>query len=347
MNIFAKYAARASILVASILVVGGLAMGVVSAQSPQTLVISSWLPPSHLMNDTIWPEFIKRIERATEGRVVGKVEYNLASPPAQLDLIEDGGADAAWIFHGYAPGRFVTTKLIEIPGLEGNSEAASAAHWRAHEAILKNADEHAGVVPVAMMVHAPGSLHLADEIASLDEVKGRKIRSGGGVMGEVLRGLEATGVQVSAPKVYETVSNGVADGTFFPGDTIAILRLTEVLPFTYTVDGGFYRGSFSVVMSEDFLNGVSKADRKAILNALGEDFSAFAGRAWDAGNKQGLDTQRRTGQVIALDGDAAKKFTNMIPNIQRSVISQVKGIGVDADAALEIIRNTMAEYSAR
>ncbi|MGR3837030.1 MAG: TRAP transporter substrate-binding protein [Cognatishimia sp.] len=318
-----------------------------SAWAEKTMVISSWLPPSHIVNEIIWPEFVARIEAATDGRVTGKIEYNLASPPAQADLIEDGGADAAWIFHGYNPGRFVTTKLIEIPGLEGDSAAASAAHWRAHEAILGAADEHDGVVPVAMMVHAPGMLHLSQEIASLEDAAGLKIRSGGGVMGDVLKGLDMAGVQVSAPKVYETVSNGVADGTFFPGDTIAILRLTEVLPYTYRVPGGFYRGSFSVIMSEDFLDSVGEADAAAIQAALGEDFSAFAGQAWDVGNQRGLDAQAATGQIIDLDGDAAAAFETLVPGIQSAVIAEVASKGVDADAALDIIRATMAEYSAK
>ncbi len=321
------------------------AVSATGAFAQKTMVVSSWLPPSHIMNDTVWPEFIARIEAATDNRVTGKIEYQLASPPSQADLIEDGGADAAWIFHGYNPGRFVTTKLIEIPGLEGDSAAASAAHWRAHEEYLSAANEHDGIVPVAMMVHAPGSLHLSKEISSLDEVEGLKVRSGGGVMGNVLAGLDMAGVQVSAPKVYETVSNGVADGTFFPGDTIAILRLTEVLPYTYRVPGGFYRGSFSIIMSEDFLDDIGEEDAAAIKAALGEDFSAFAGAAWDAGNERGLSAQRETGAVIDLEGAAAEKFTALVPGIQSSVLEEVSAKGIDADAALTLIKQTMAEYS--
>ena len=316
-----------------------------TALAEKEMIISSWLPPSHIMNDTVWPEFISRIEEATDGRVTGKVEYQLASPPSQADLIEDGGADAAWIFHGYNPGRFVTTKMIEIPGLVGDSAAASAAHWRAHEEILGAANEHDGVVPVAMMVHAPGMLHLSTEISSLDDVSGLKIRSGGGVMGDVLAGLEMAGVQVSAPNVYETVSNGVADGTFFPGDTIAILRLTEVLPYTYRVPGGFYRGSFSIVMSEEFLEDVGAEDAAAIQAVLGEDFSAFAGAAWDEGNERGITAQMESGQVVDLEGDAAARFTALVPQIQESVLEEVTAKGVDAEAALAIIQETMAEYS--
>lgn len=316
-----------------------------NAATAEEMVISSWLPPGHVMNEIIWPEFIARVEAATDGRVTASVEYQLASPPSQADLVEDGGADAAWIFHGYNPGRFVTTKLIEMPGLEGDSAAASAAHWRAYEQILSEANEHDGVVPVAMMVHAPGMLHLSSEIASLEEVAGLKIRSGGGVMGDVLAGLDMVGVQVAAPAVYETVSNGVADGTFFPGDTISILRLTEVLPYTYRVDGGFYRGSFSIVMSEEFLERIGDEDAAAIQAALGEDFSAFAGAAWDEGNQRGLDAQAETGQVIDLSGDAAASFMALVPEIQASVMEEVNAAGIDAEAAMDVIRTTMAEYS--
>ncbi|WP_298260769.1 TRAP transporter substrate-binding protein [uncultured Litoreibacter sp.] len=318
-----------------------------TAFAEKEMVISSWLPPTHIMNELVWPEFINRVEEATEGRVTGKVEYQLASPPSQADLVEDGGADAAWIFHGYNPGRFVTTKLIEIPGLDGNSAAASAAHWRAHQEVLGAANEYDGIVPVAMMVHAPGMLHLSKEISSLEDVEGLKIRSGGGVMGDVLAGLGMAGVQVSAPKVYETVSNGVADGTFFPGDTISILRLTEVLPYSYRVDGGFYRGSFSIVMNEEFLDSVGEEDAAAIQAVLGEDFSAYAGAAWDTGNERGVKAQTETGQVVDLEGDAAAKFEVLVPEIQKSVIAEVAAKGVDADAALTIIRDTMTEYSSK
>ncbi len=121
-------------------------------------------------------------------------------------------------------------------------------------------------------------------------------------MGDVLAGLGMAGVQVAAAKVYETVANGVADGTFFPGDTIAILRLTEVLPYTYRVPGGFYRGSFSIIVSEDFVDSVGEEDAAAIRAALGEDFSAFAGKAWDEGNERGVKAQTETGKVIDLEG---------------------------------------------
>ncbi len=61
--------------------IAGLA-NTATAHAETSMVISSWLPPSHIMNEIVWPEFINRIEKATEGRVTGEVEYQLASSMA-------------------------------------------------------------------------------------------------------------------------------------------------------------------------------------------------------------------------------------------------------------------------
>ena len=110
-----------------------------------TLTISSWAPPTHGLNANMWPNLIQMIEEATDGKVTAEIKYGLAPPPAQMDLVMDGAADMTVIFHGYQPGRFAATKLIELPGYDGNAEAASVAYWRVHEKYLAEADEHRGV----------------------------------------------------------------------------------------------------------------------------------------------------------------------------------------------------------
>ena len=131
-----------------------LCSGAATAQET-ILTISSWAPPTHGMNAILWPEFTKMLEDASEGLISAEVKYGLAPPPAQFDLVLDGVADVSWVFHGYNPGRFVATKMIELPGYEGNAEAASVAYWRAYEQYLSEANEHQGVKVLAMMTHGP------------------------------------------------------------------------------------------------------------------------------------------------------------------------------------------------
>lgn len=95
-----------------------------TAFAAENLTISTWLPPTHPVNTQMLQGLIDMMSEATDGQVTGEIKNGLAPPPAQMDLVMDGAADITIIFHGYQPGRFVGTKLIEIPGYPGNAEAA-------------------------------------------------------------------------------------------------------------------------------------------------------------------------------------------------------------------------------
>ena len=85
----------------------------VSALSAETVLkISSWLPPTHSVNTGIFANLITMMEEATGGEVSGELVFGLAPPPAQMDLVLDGAADMAIIFHGYQPGRFVAMRFM-------------------------------------------------------------------------------------------------------------------------------------------------------------------------------------------------------------------------------------------
>ena len=325
-------------------VLAGSVLAATTAMSQEVMRISSWLPPSHV-NTEIFPTWIKWIEEATEGRVTGVVEFDLASPPAQIDLVTDGGADASWIFHGYNPGRFVTTKLIELPGYKGDAAASSVAHQRAYETYLHEAGEHEGVVVAAMMTHGPGQLFLRNEIDGLDGVKGLKVRIGGGVSTDMANALGMTGVALPAPEVYETVGSGVADGVMMPIDTNMSLRLYEVAPHTYKMPGGFYRGSFALILSEQFLDRLSPEDREAVLSTTGEKLALMAGEAWAKADMEGLKVvSERTTMHEFSEADQAK-FAEAASSLKDQVITDVSGRGVDAEAALELIKQVMEEHA--
>jgi TRAP-type C4-dicarboxylate transport system substrate-binding protein len=334
---------RIKAVVQGLLAAAALSVTGISAQANETMIISSWLEP-HSMNRVLFPQWIEAIEAATEGRVTGRIEFGLAPPPGQLDLITDGGADATWIFHGYNPGRFVVTKLIELPGFEGDAEAASVAYWRAHEQFLEGANEHDGVVVAAMMTHGPGQLYMRETLDGLDDLRGKKIRIGGGVSADVSDALGVVGVQVPAPQVYETLSQGVADGVMMPLETNRTLRLYEVAPVTYLMPGGFYRGSFAIIMSQAFLDRLSEEDRAAVLTTTGETLSQMAGKAWADADLEGLETIEERTEIHEFSAEDQAKFAEVADGLRQAVIEEVSARGVDAEGAVALIDEVMRGY---
>lgn len=317
----------------------------ITAQAADTtLTISSWAPPTHGVNAIIWPELTRMMEEATDGRISAEVKYGLGSPPAQFDLVLDGAADITWIFHGYSPGRFVATKMIELPGYEGNAETASVASWRAYEKYFAGLGEHEGVKVLAMMTHGPGVLHTNADVTSLSDISGMKLRLGGGVSGDVGAALGATGIRVPAPKVYETLDSNAADGVMMPMEAKKSFKLFEVAKNSYEVPGGFYRGSFAVIMNQDTFDRMSQADRTALEKVFGEPLSRIAGQAWDqidAAGTESLNEHADNSMTTASADDAAKWRALTRPLIE-NVIAEVSAKGVNATAVHAFIKEQMA-----
>ncbi|MEM1388791.1 MAG: TRAP transporter substrate-binding protein [Pseudomonadota bacterium] len=331
----------------SCIAASALMLSTLGAQAADvTLTISSWAPPTHGMNAIGWPRLIEMMEEATDGRVTAEIKYGLAPPPAQYDLVLDGAADMTWIFHGYNPGQFVATTLIELPGYDGSAEAASVAYWRAYDQYLAEANEHDGVKVVALMTHGVGTLHTNADVTSLADISGMKLRIGGGVSNMVGEALGASGINVPAPKVYETLASNAADGVMMPMEGKASFKLFEVAKNTFTVPGGFYRGSFAIIMSEDAWDQISAEDQAALGAVFGEAASQMAGAMWDeidAVGMEALEGNADNSLRVASEEDAAA-WNGMTQPIIDAVLAEVAERGIDAESARALIAETMATY---
>jgi TRAP-type C4-dicarboxylate transport system substrate-binding protein len=326
----------------------GTAMAIVTgtaAFAAETLTISSWLLPTHPINVGMLEGLIDMMEEATDGQVTGEIKMGLAPPPAQMDLVMDGAADMTIIFHGYQPGRFVGSKLIEIPGYTGNAEAASVAYWHAQEQFLDALDEHRGTKLVALTTHGPGQIHSNKAIESLDDLSGLKTRLGGGVSADVGAELGLVGIQVPAPKVYETLESGAADAVAMNMGERTSFKLNEVAKNVYEMPDGFYRGSFAVIMSQDRFDSLPEDVQTALEeNVFGEPASRMMGQVWDeSDNAARAETESAEDNVIVVASEEDQaKFAEMAERVREKVLGELEAAGVDAQAAYEMVRDEMA-----
>ena len=329
------------------LMIGTLTAAIMStsALAQTTLTVSTWAGPNHGINTMVWPAWGAWIEEATEGRVTVEVVHDMGPPASQMERVADGIADATWVFHGYNTGRFELTKLPEFPTFEDfSSENASAAYWRTHQEYLAEAGEHRGVDVVAAGVHGPGWIFSSEKFETLDDMKGKRIRVGGGVMGDLSNALELTGVALPPTGVYEAASQGVIDGAMLSLEGLRSFRVAEVLPYTLTVDGGFYRGSFSIAMNPMFWDQVSPEDREAIEAVSGERLSRLFGYMMDVVDARGVEFAEEQGntftEISAADVDRLRDINEeLVTGWSESVSDR----GVDALAAIEFFREQLVE----
>lgn len=323
------------------------ASGSVYAQT--VMKFASWMPPTHPVNAVVLPTWKKWIEEATDNRVTLEVEYNMGHPKTMFNLVEDGVADASWGYHGYVPGRFRLTQIVEQPLLGTSAEAASVAHWRVHQKYFKDTHEFDGLELVGLVTHGPGQILSKFPVNSLSDLNSKKIRVGGGVQSIIAERAGIVQVAAPAPKVYEMLQQGVIDGVFLPVCDVKNLRLDEVLSDVTLLPGGMYLGSFSFFISPYFLESLSDEDREAILSVSGEKLSALGGRAQDESDIAGLEQSKAAGLNIKVvaEGDAlAQEYRDLAKGIDDAWVESVSDLNVDARGALGELRTIAREYEA-
>ncbi len=324
-------------IISSILLFIVMSVSVYAAKT-KTIHIYSWLPPKHTMNANVLPTWGKWIEEATEGRVNIKIQYP-GSPKGVLDNVEDGAYEAGWTFHGFFPGRFELTKIVELPNLGAGADKASPAYWKVYTKYFNKSHENDGLVLAGLFVHAPGQIHLTKPIHSLKELKGKKIRIGGGIQSQIAKKLGIEGVSLPGNKVYQSLSQGVTEGVFMPMGEKRTLRIKEVAPFTLKFPNGMYLGSFGIYLNPDFLDSLSKKDKKAILDVSGEKLSALAGKYWQEDTIIGEADARKYGNTI-LDATPTmiKEFNSLVDGFDKEWIEKVSKKGFDGKSALAELR---------
>ncbi len=308
----------------------------------KVLTISSWAAPVHTMNKHVFPWMISEMEKCSGGSLSAKVEYGLASPPAQYDTVRDGVADFGWIVYGYTPGKFEATKIVEMPGSTGDAQEMSIAFQKTHEKFLAAAKEAKGVQVLANYTHGPGHLNTVKEVTSYKDVVGMKLRVGGGVANDVGTALGVAGVNMPAPAVYESISSGVTEGVFFPLETMYAFKIAEMAKFTYRNPNGMYTTAFGLIMNDDTYNDLSAAHRKCIDDMRGVSMASQIGMYWMEADDLGEAKFKEMGGKIT-DANSAEQayFAEKTAGIEAQIIEAVNGRGIDGDAALAYYRSLL------
>ncbi|MEW5420874.1 TRAP transporter substrate-binding protein [Amorphus sp. 3PC139-8] len=333
----------------AIAAVAGLAAvwtGPATAQT--TLTLNNWLPPGHTQMTGIIEPWMKQVEEATDGRVViKKTDASLGAPPRQYDLAVDGIADITVGVLGYTPGRFKLASIAELPFVGETALGLSKGLWAVHETYFDEANEYKGVKLLGLYANATGHIMTTDAtgpILSIDDYQGKKFRVGGGIVQKINPALGGVNVAVPANEVYEILSQGVADGTLLPLEAYPSFNLTGVIGNSTEIPGGFYSSAWFVVMNQDTWDSLSEEDQKAIMGVSGAHLAELAGHSQDAEEQKARELMKSDGvEFQTADNAFVSAVRERLASIEKQWIADADGLGVDGEAALEMMRKEVAK----
>ena len=319
----------------------------VTAQT--TMTMSSWVSPSHLLTKDVLSVWAQQVEKATDGRVKFQMLPKAPSaPPGTFDAVKDGLVDVSYVTASYTPARHVLPLLPELPGGGATAEINSVAYSRIHWKYLNQVGEYKGVKLLAVFTHGPGQMfNTKRPITKVEDLAGMKIRSGGGISEEMARALGASAFVKPAPESYELLSSGVADGTFFPLESINSFKLGSVVKYATLFPGGFYGSAFGFFMNEDKWNKLSKQDQDAITSVSGEALARLAGKAWDAADRAALEEMKKVGiQITEASPELIKGVQERAKVIEEKWVQSATAKGVDGAKVLAEFREELKRVAA-
>jgi TRAP-type C4-dicarboxylate transport system substrate-binding protein len=314
----------------------GLALALpAQAQAPLSLTYSSWVPPTHHL--TIWQaNWAAEVEKATGGRVkFQSLPKAPAAAPGTFDAVRDGLVDLSFVTASYTPARHILPLMAELPGAGNTAEVNSVAYSRIHWKYFQKVGEYKGVKLLSVWTHGPGQMFTKKPISKMDDIKGLKIRTGGGIAEAVANAIGASAFVKPAPESYELLNSGVADGVFFPFESILSFKLESVIGQATVFPGGMYSSAFGFFMNEDKWNRISKQDQ-AIIEKYSYEYAARSnGKSWDAADQKGLDALKRVGvKIVQPDAAMVAEVNKRSAPIIEDWIRKASAKGVDARAAL-------------
>lgn len=283
---------------------------------PLVLRLADSLPSGHIIHRLVTKPFIEEVERLTAGEV--KINHfpgeQLGKAKDMLNLTQAGLVDLGYVVPAYASDRMPLSAGMELPGVFGDyCQGMTALYNLTHDGGYLQTHDFAPnkVVPLVTFLLPPYQVVLGSDrpIGGLDDLAGLKVRSAGGSMDFMIKGLGLIPVRMTPPEIYESLSRGTIDGAMLPYMSVDSYGITGLLKSGTT---GINFGSVALTYSigAERLKQLPEKVRTALFTAAADVSRSVCHRFADAESE--MLTKVAAAKVNAItfsDADRARMQT--------------------------------------
>jgi TRAP-type transport system periplasmic protein len=280
-----------------------------------TLNLGHPFPAGHLIQVNVLEDWAQEVNEATNGTVT--VEFHpgaaLAAPDATYENAAAGAMELGWALHGYTPGRFPLTDVVELPFQFEDATQATEVLWDLYEEFEEFEQEYQDVHVLALWTHDIGNLYTVDrQVENPEDLSGLTLRAPGPLQNSLVEQLGGSGVGLPAGELYDSLERGVIDGLMIADTGVESFSLYEVV--NYGVHANFYVAGQFLVMNQAAWDGLSESQQQAIDAISGRDLSMQAAETYDEEHAEvlemyeewGMDVQRVDDVDVDMWRDAAQ-----------------------------------------
>lgn len=248
------------------------------AASADTIRATSAFGPNHTIAKVDYPTIFTKLEELTDGRWTGQdTPSGLVAPNEMSTALRDGVTDFGPLLMPYFIAEYPESSLpTELPMLGSSAQVVSSAvteYYVTCEPCLAEFSRN-GQVYLGQDTTPLYQILSTKPVKSLADMKGLKLRSGSPFYAAYAEAMGAVPVQMQSSELFESLSQGVIDGTFSSPHEVIANRLGDVIQYVSEIDQGVFNGAAVATASKLLWDRMDEADRRALATASQYGLSA-------------------------------------------------------------------------
>lgn len=323
----------------------GLAVGAQGAQALE-LKAASASPTAAASYDPMYTTFMSELEKLTDGEItVRHLGLEVVGTNQVPTAVSTGLADVGNLLAIYFPADFPNMMLLDVLaplGSNGYVQLAALSEYMINCADCQAEFSEKGLVYVNGSSGWSNQLHTVDKpVRNKEDLKGLRIRSGGGFTSAWLEYMESVPVTVNFGEIYEALQLGLVDGEIIGNDSILGLQTYEVLKYVTAIDLGTFQALSSFTTRQKLWSDLTLPQREAYVKAAIKGVIAYATRAREQGDEAIAEIKARGGEVLEPSEDFKKEHEAFLKQALDNAVDLAKeryGVENARDKADEVLR---------
>jgi TRAP-type C4-dicarboxylate transport system substrate-binding protein len=287
------------------------------------------------------------LERMSNGKI--KVETSWSQSVHSVregrKATRTGLSDQAPCFSLYTSRDYNMVGGLGLPFLFNNSHEAVATAEHLYPKYLKKEFERFRVKIMREAHTGPYHLYNNKPVRTLEDIKGMKIRAGGGTHSQIIAALAATQVSMPGADAYTAMQRGTLDAIHFNDAAALIFKLHEVAK--YRTSNGFNVLTIEYCMSANWFDSLP-ADLQVVVNNWGRQMAIVEAQAfYDYGGQVNVIKMQEKGlQKIDLPEAELNRWRKAVSGVEAAWVADTEKKGLPAKAFMADIRKLAAKYAA-
>lgn len=273
-----------------------------AAAQADTYQATTWLEPSHILTQFGYVPYLEDIKTATEAAVDFELYTSGSLVPAKTTLsgVGDGVAQIGLVAAAYTPSELPLSGMINDFAFAAlDPMATSLALTELSMTNKRFQDEYAQHGTVVLGAYSTPTYLFAcmTDVTSLEQIKGKKIRTAGTAQNEWISSLGAVPVSVPSTDIYSGLERGSIDCSL--GDATNLENgpmIAEVAKSLTMLEAGTSLG-MSYVYNKDFWASIGPENRRKILDVTGKAL-ALTQIEYEAAVSEALEKTKARGVVF-------------------------------------------------